>query len=214
MFREMFASIFEKYRLQIVAGSSILFLVAGIFLLTREPKIDISAIPENVDLPKESLTPIAEGEVLAESKPTHIRAENAYLDADIIELGLQENNEIEVPKTYTETGWYKFGPTPGELGPAVILGHVAAEVGPGVFGYLWMVKPGDLIEVDREDGTTAIFRVDKLETYPQNNFPTSLVYGDIDYAGLRLITCTGIFNEEDKTFSSNLIVYTSLVGTK
>ena len=94
------------------------------------------------------------------------------------------------------------------------LGHVAAEVGPGVFGYLRLLEPGDLIEVDREDGTTVIFRVDKLATYPQNNFPTSLVYGDIDYAGLRLITCTGVFNEKDKTFSSNLIVYTSLVGTK
>ena len=209
----MFISLLKNKKLLITAAS-VLLIAGGVFMLTYDKGIDTSALPETLDLPEESLTPINDGGVLAESKPVHIRAESIDLDADIIELGLTENQEIEVPKKYDIVGWYKYGPTPGELGPSVILGHVAAEVGPGVFGYLRLLEPGDLIEVDREDGTTVIFRVDKLATYPQNNFPTSLVYGDIDYAGLRLITCTGVFNEKDKTFSSNLIVYTSLVGTK
>ena len=209
----MFISLLKNKK-WLITTASVLLISAGIFMLTYDKGIDTSALPETLDLPEESLTPIGDGGVLAESKPVHIRAESIDLDADIIELGLTENQEIEVPKKYDIVGWYKYGPTPGELGPSVVLGHVAAEVGPGVFGYLRLLEPGDLIEVDREDGTTVIFRVDKLATYPQNNFPTSLVYGDIDYAGLRLITCTGVFNEKDKTFSSNLIVYTSLVGTK
>jgi len=183
-------------------------------MLTRDKGIDTSTLPETLDLSEESLVPTTEGGVLAESAPTRIRIQAIELDTNIIELGLKENNEIEVPKRYDEVGWYKYGPTPGELGPSVILGHVAAEVGPGIFGYLRLLEPGDLVEIDREDGSTAIFRVDKLASYPQNTFPTSLVYGDIDYAGLRLITCTGKFNEEDKTFNMNLIVFTSLIETR
>jgi len=183
-------------------------------MLSYDKGIDTSALPDNLALPEESLEPSDTGGILAESKPVQLRIPNLQLDAPVIELGLKENNEIEVPKKYDVVGWYKYGPTPGELGPAVILGHVAAEVGPGVFGYLRLLEPGDLVEVDREDGSTAIFRVDKLESYPQNTFPTSLVYGDLDYSGLRLITCTGKFNEEDKTFDMNLIVFASLIGTK
>jgi|SRR3989344_5985360 len=203
-----------KNKKWLLTAASVLLIAGGIFMLSYDKGIDTSALPETLDLPEESLTPIGDGGILAESKPTRIRIPAIELDTNVIELGLKENNEIEVPKTYTEVGWYKYGPTPGELGPSVILGHVAAEVGPGVFGYLRLLEPGDLVEIDREDGSTAIFRVDKLASYPQNTFPNSLVYGDLDYSGLRLITCTGKFNEENKTFDMNLIVFASLVGTK
>ncbi|OGY62090.1 MAG: hypothetical protein A3G58_00465 [Candidatus Colwellbacteria bacterium RIFCSPLOWO2_12_FULL_46_17] len=203
-----------KNKKLLITAVSVLLLALGIFMLSYDKGIDTSALPDNLALPEESLEPSDTGGILAESKPVQLRIPNLQLDAPVIELGLKENNEIEVPKKYDVVGWYKYGPTPGELGPAVILGHVAAEVGPGVFGYLRLLEPGDLVEVDREDGSTAIFRVDKLESYPQNTFPTSLVYGDLDYSGLRLITCTGKFNEEDKTFDMNLIVFASLIGTK
>ena len=203
-----------KNKKLLITAVSVLLLALGIFMLSYDKGIDTSALPDNLALPEESLEPSDTGGILAESKPVQLRIPNLQLDAPVIELGLEENNEIEVPKKYDVVGWYKYGPTPGELGPAVILGHVAAEVGPGVFGYLRLLEPGDLVEVDREDGSTAIFRVDKLESYPQNTFPTSLVYGDLDYSGLRLITCTGKFNEEDKTFDMNLIVFASLIGTK
>ena len=160
-----------KNKKWLLTAASVLLIAGGIFMLSYDKGIDTSALPETLDLPEESLTPIGDGGILAESKPTRIRIPAIELDTNVIELGLKENNEIEVPKTYTEVGWYKYGPTPGELGPSVILGHVAAEVGPGVFGYLRLLEPGDLVEIDREDGSTAIFRVDKLASYPQNTFP-------------------------------------------
>jgi len=81
-----------------------------------------------------------------------------------------------------------------------------------VFFGLGQLEIGDRIEVDREDGKTAIFQVDKIERYPQSDFPTSLVYGDIDYAGIRLITCSGSFDAQLQRYDSNLIVYGSLIG--
>lgn len=126
-------------------------------------------------------------------------------------LGLEEDGEVAVPDTYDEVGWYQYSPTPGELGPAVVLGHVDSYTGPAVFFSLGQLKPGDDIYIDREDGTTAHFQVTNFERYEQVAFPTEKVYGNINYAGLRLITCTGTFNKGEQRYSHNLVVYAKLV---
>jgi len=150
--------------------------------------------------------------ILSESLPIKLRIPTLEIEASFEEpLGLLSNGEIEVPKSYTEVGWYKFGPTPGALGPAVILGHVDSYTGPAVFFYLGQLKPGDFIYVDREDGTTAQFEVTELERPRQSAFPTARVYGDIDHAGLRLITCSGTYVRGNQRYTHNLIVYAKLV---
>jgi hypothetical protein len=167
---------------------------------------------ENPVIPKNTIDPVNVGYTLGESAPVRLRIPKMQVDVPFVPLGLASNNEIEVPKGSDEAGWYVYGPTPGELGPAVVLGHVGAiGGGMGVFYYLGQLEPGDKIEIDREDGTTATFQVDKLERYLQSSFPTSLVYGNINYAGLRLITCSGSYDREQKRFDSNLIVFASLI---
>jgi sortase (surface protein transpeptidase) len=162
-------------------------------------------------LPGDTLNPEITGKTLPRSRPTRLIIPKLNVDTHFVDLGLNSKGEIEVPKGYEEVGWYKYGPTPGELGPAVVLGHVDSYMGPAVFFYLGQLDPGDIVEIDREDGTTAKFRVDKLERYKQEDFPTSLVYGDLSYSGLRLITCSGTYNRESRRYDSNLIVYASLV---
>ncbi len=157
----------------------------------------------------EPLFPYAEA--MRESDPVRLRIPEIYVDTNFIPLGLQTNGEIEVPEGYTEVGWYTYGPTPGEMGPAVVLGHVDSYQGPGVFLFLGQLEVGDYVYVDREDGTTATFRVTALERYNTEDFPTEKVYGDIDHAGLRLITCSGAFNRETQLYDRTLVVYASLV---
>lgn len=125
-------------------------------------------------------------------------------------LGLNEDKTVSVPDSYTEVGWYTYGATPGEIGPAVILGHVDSYKGPAVFFSLGQLEAGDEVMVEREDGTTATFVVESKERVPQENFPTEKVYGKINYAGLRLVTCTGIFNRGKQEYSHNLIVFARL----
>jgi len=151
------------------------------------------------------------GSVLSESPPTRLRIPAIGVDTSFVTLGIDENREIEVPKSFTEVGWYEYGPTPGELGPAVVLGHVDSYEGPAVFFSLGQLRAGDRIEIDREDGSTAVFEVKTSERYPQSNFPTSLVYGDIDHAGLRLITCSGSYDYQSLRYDQNLVVYAELV---
>lgn len=145
------------------------------------------------------------------SRPLTLRIPKINLETNIVTLGLNADGTIEVPKGYTEVGWYKNGPTPGEIGPAVILGHVDSYKGPAVFYHLGELQPGDQFEVVRKDGTTATFEVTESHRYSQNDFPTQLVYGDIPYAGIRLITCTGIYDHGIQRYSHNLVVYGKLV---
>lgn len=152
------------------------------------------------------------GPLMARALPVGLRIPSIDLETTFVApLGLEESGEIAVPDSYTEVGWYQFSPTPGQLGPSVVLGHVDSKSGPAVFFSLGQVKVGDAIYVDREDGTVAEFAVTLLERYDQAAFQTNKVYGNIDHAGLRLITCSGTFLRGKQRYTHNLVVYARLV---
>lgn len=151
---------------------------------------------------------------LPKATPMKIRIKKANIEANFeAPLGLKESGEIETPESYETVAYYKYGPTPGEIGPAVVLGHVDSFEGPAVFFSLGQLTEGDQIDIERVDGTIATFAVTSMERRPQRDFPTASVYGDIPYAGLRLITCTGIYDHGELRYSHNLIVYAALVAT-
>ena len=56
--------------------------------------------------------------------------------------------------------------------------------------------------------------VTQVKEYPKNEFPTDVVYGDLDHAGLRLITCSGVLNRLAHSYDDNIIVFADLVGTR
>ncbi len=145
------------------------------------------------------------------SQPISLRIPALSLDATFVApLQLQADQTIEVPDSFTQVGWYGQGATPGEVGPAVILGHVDSKDGPAIFYSLGRLRKGDTIDVGREDGTTAVFVVDELVRYPQDSFPTEKVYGKTDAPTLRLVTCSGTFNKGIQRYSHNLVVYATI----
>lgn len=155
-----------------------------------------------------------QGIILAAATPTRLRIPELSIDVPFGQaLGLLEDGEIEVPEKTNEVGWYQYGPTPGELGPAVVLGHVDSYLGPAVFFYLGQLEPGDHVYIDREDGVTATFEVTALARYDQSDFPSHLVYGDIDHAGLRLVTCSGDYDRGTNRYTHNLVVYAKLASS-
>lgn len=175
---------------------------------TSEPAVPVDGI-EKTDLVVSSSTLR-----LPESEPVRLSIPAAGITTDFSEpLYVEDNGEIEVPDSFTTVGYYGYGPTPGELGPAVVLGHVDSYQGPAVFWTLGQVNPGDLIEIERADGEIAVFAVTRLERHLQSGFPTEQVYGDIDHAGLRLITCSGTYDRGRERYTHNLIVFAELVGT-
>jgi Sortase family. len=136
------------------------------------------------------------------------------VDSGLIGLGLRGDGTMEVPPDGFPAGWYTGAPTPGELGPAIIAGHVDWGGRPGVFYHLRDLKPDDAVTVTRKDGSVATFRVTRVEKYLKNSFPTDVVYGDIDHAGLRLITCGGLFDRRARSYDDNIVVFADLVTTR
>ncbi|GII66981.1 hypothetical protein Skr01_70660 [Sphaerisporangium krabiense] len=151
---------------------------------------------------------------LRKSTPTRIRIPKIGVDASLVGLGVDANREIEVPPLSRPklAGWYRLGPVPGEMGPAVILGHVNTRRGPAVFSRLRELGRGDTITVVRADGSTARFTVDGAEQASKNRFPTKRVYGQVDRPSLRLITCGGVFNPRAHSYTDNIIVYATLTS--
>jgi Sortase domain len=154
------------------------------------------------------------GPVLGPSKPVHVDIPRIGVHSRLLSLGLQHDGTLDVPSLAQANlaGWYDKGPTPGELGPAVIVGHVDTKKGPAVFYQLGRLKPGDSIEVTRKDGKVAAFAVDSVEHVLKSRFPTKRVYGEVGFAGLRLITCGGDFNGHN--YTGNIIVYGHLAGRR
>jgi Sortase domain len=157
------------------------------------------------------LSRIVDGVPLARSAPVRLQIGAIGVDSALMHLGLRADGSMAVPPRAFPAGWYDGGPTPGELGPAIIAGHIDMK-GPGVFYKLHDVKPGDQITVTRADGSKPVFRVTRVTQFPKDRFPTTQVYGNIDHAGLRLITCGGSYNSRTGHYEDNLVAFADLVA--
>jgi hypothetical protein len=143
--------------------------------------------------------------------PVRVRAPAAAVDSGLVDLGLDATGALEAPADPALAGWYAHGPVPGDVGPAVLVGHVDSRRGPAVFFRLRDLSAGDEVLVDRSDGTTARFTVDRVERHPKDAFPTSAVYGPTADAQLRLVTCGGDFDRSARSYEDNVVVFATLV---
>lgn len=174
-----------------------------------EPKqtfIAAAAVQKPVAKPQPPLT-------MPHSIPVHVAIPSQNIDVDITPVDRDSNGAIAMPPTLDwVAGWYDLSPTPGELGPAVIVGHVDTYEGISVFWNLRYVQPGDSVAVTRADGTTANFSITALQQYDQATFPTQTVYGNTSDSELRLITCGGSFDTSTGHYTQNTVVYAKLIS--
>ena len=162
------------------------------------------------DSSKSSARPVANA--LDLSRPVHLSIPDIGLSERVSELGLNANGTVEAPTSWMVPGWYKFAPSPGQRGSAVILGHVDSVGGPAAFYRLSQLRPGDQVAVLLASGLTVHFKVIGLRMYLKTNFPDQLVYGPRTYSALQLVTCGGVFDSSTHHYLSNLVVYTALIS--
>lgn len=136
------------------------------------------------------------------------------VDSALQPLGLTPDGVLEVPAAGFPAGWYMGAPTPGELGPAVLAGHVDWAGEHAVFAELHRLRPGDEVLVTRQDGRVAVFRVSRVGQFAKDAFPTEDVYGNLDHSGLRLITCGGSFDRSVGSYRDNVVVHAALAGVR
>ncbi|WP_394438317.1 class F sortase [Streptomyces sp. SGAir0957] len=156
----------------------------------------------------------AEAPPMRKSPPTRIRIPSLGVDAELTGLGLSRSGSLEVPPPQKENvaGWYEAGTNPGERGTAVVAGHVDNAEGPAVFYGLGALKRGGTVEIDRRDGSVAVFTVDAVRMYAAKDFPDEEVYGPADRAELRVITCGGPFSRRTG-YEGNVVVFAHLSRT-
>ena len=150
--------------------------------------------------------PFGIGTAVARGVPTRVRAAAIGLDSPLETLHLDAGGALRPPKQFRWAGWYADGTVPGDVGPAVIAGHVDSRAGAAVFYRLRELTAGDRIEVVR-GGTVLRFTVTRMAWYPKNTFPTPMVYGPTPDRQLRLITCGGVFDRKLRSYKDDLVVY-------
>ncbi|MFF4051538.1 class F sortase [Streptomyces chartreusis] len=152
---------------------------------------------------------------LPRSRATRLVIPYISVDSPLMDLHLDSERRLPAPPEDEPNlvGWYADGPSPGETGTAIAVGHLDTNTGPAVFGGLGELKRGKRIEVRRADGRTAVYSVDAIKTYQKDKFPNREVYGARARPELRLITCGGNYNRRTG-YTGNVVVYAHLTATR
>lgn len=148
------------------------------------------------------------------SLPARIYIPTLSIDANVQHVGVAKSGAMAVPNNFTDVGWFRGGTVPGQVGSAVVDGHVDNGLAlPGVFKHLDSIKIGDSLYIETAKGDRLHFVVYDVEWYPYKDVPVDGIFQKNDAAYLNLITCGGSWVRQDKTYNQRLVVYSKFVGT-
>ncbi len=151
---------------------------------------------------------------VTDTRPRTISIPSINLNREIIDVGVTDEGNLDVPPNFTQVGWYKYGTLPGQIGSTVLDGHVDnGSTIPGPFKRLRNVKIGDKVYVTSADGTRYTYEIIGAVAYATNSFPSNYVFHDQSDALLKIITCYGNFIESLDTYDQRLIVTARMVRT-
>jgi hypothetical protein len=181
----------------------------------RAPEPPVSRASHDARTPAPTIVRSATAAARAPVVPLQVEVPILGVRTRLLQLGLKRDGAMEVPPPgphYDQAGWYRYSPTPGSVGPAVIVGHMDSLAnGPSVFFKIGSLRRHDLIVVTRADDSVATFGVDEVRRFHKTEFPTDLVYGNRPDAELRLVTCGGPFDRSTGHYRDNIVVLASLL---
>ena len=181
--------------------------------LSPAPALHLPARPSPIPAPTgRTVLPASLATAQQAARPVWLSVPAIGVRTSLVDLGLRQNGTLQVPSSTAVAGWYTGSPQPGNVGAAVIAGHVDSRSGPGIFFWLRTLHPGDRVYVGRADGTMAVFTVTAVQKFAKDQFPTASVYGPVPDAELRLITCGGVFDRSLGSYLSNVVVFARLGG--
>jgi Sortase domain len=204
--RPLAASLLAAGLLAVSAGAVSIALLAGHPGIAPRPVARPGPVPAGP-----AAAPARPAARVYVSRPVFLSIPAIGVRTRLIRLGLTAQGTLQVPASTSVAGWYTGSPRPGQVGSAVIAGHIDSYQGPGVFFRLRLLRPGDRVYVRRAGGKLAVFRVYAERMYAKDRFPTRRVYGPVPDPELRLITCGGIFDPATGSYLSNVIVFASQI---
>jgi sortase (surface protein transpeptidase) len=195
-------------------------LVLGLCLLAaispdvalRNVSAPVAAVPAQA--PAEAAVPAASGKPApapaADPSPARLLIPRIAVNANIEARGLDAGRNMLTPKDFHDVAWYNLGPRPGQLGNALMNGHVDWWTGSAVFTRLSQLRTGDVVTVVRGDGRRLNFKVTGQRTVTAGARVASL-FAPSRVATLTLITCSGPWNPMILGTTHRLLVSAVLV---
>ncbi len=173
-------------------------------MFTGEPII--GATSEEIALADTTIPPAA-----LPIAPDRLVIPTLGVDAYVEHVGVNPRGHMKVPSSYGSVAWYEPGFRPGEVGNAVIAGHLDNSLGiPAVFFNLKDLRAGDEVLVVSALGETLRFIVRDSMSIPYEGAPTEYVFGEQGKPQLVLITCDGDWDKEKKSYKNRLVIFAEL----
>lgn len=147
------------------------------------------------------------------SDPTRIEIPAIRVDAKIQARGTTAAGYMVPPDSAWNVAWHMHGVRPGEIGNAVMYGHLntrASNV--AVFSQLHRLRVGNSVRVTDRKGTVRTFTVTKIGVYKRDQLPLRDISGKTADVHLNLYTCAGYWNRRVGDYSHRFVVYTSLTS--
>jgi sortase (surface protein transpeptidase) len=144
--------------------------------------------------------------------PARLDIPRIGVNADVAELGVQEDGTLEAPATGEVVGWYESSARPGQAGNMVVSGHVDWEKRSAIFASLATLGPGDTIDVVAADGKRYAYTVEWVRDVDAVHAPLADILGPTTGRWLTAITCGGRFNQATHQYESRTVVRAVLRG--
>lgn len=157
-------------------------------------------------------SPIQLESVYEKGFPVQMLIPKIKLSALIEEVGFTSTGAMDTPKNRENVGWFAPGVNPGEIGSSVIAGHYGwKNKKASAFDHLSELKVGDLVYVVNNKHATTTFIVRSIKRVDPKEDPTSIFRSSDNIAHLNLITCDGIWDKNEKSYSKRLVIFTEKV---
>ena len=160
-------------------------------------------------------TPVEPSEPRDPLIPTGISIAKLGVQAPVDQVGIYDDGSVEIPEDITRVGWYRFGAGPGQgAGSTVIVGHRDGfDEGPGAFYSVSALEPGDVVELQLEDGSTQEYEVVSREAIDRELLPSDDVFNEDGPERLTLISCIGYFDRDNGGYQQNVVVTAVPLGS-
>jgi sortase A len=166
--------------------------------------------PEQTTVPTTQAA-IVSATIATTSMPVRLQIPKLNIDANVQHVGINTKGNIGTPNNFTDTAWYQGGVQPGQVGTAIVDGHVDNGLSlAGVFKHLDTIAMGDDLYVVEKDGTKLHFVVSDIENYPYEAVPMADILAQHTKRQMVLITCEGAWVAGQKTYDHRLAVYATL----
>lgn len=207
----MFKKTVNHRRIQILVASLIVLetFAAGFWYVIKSHAPLAGNVEASVfETSGDPVSTVSPGTVTPEASFGRLKIPSIALDADIEGVALTPENDMAVPQDPLHAGWYDLGPRPGEIGSAVIDGHVSWYYGAtGVFADLHKLQAGDTITVEDAAGVSTSFVVREIRRYDPGADASDVFFSTDGRAHLNLITCDGVWDKNAQEYSARLVVF-------